>query len=327
MISIIVPAYNVENYLEACVASVISEQADDYEVIIVDDGSTDGTPKLCDKIALSNERISVVHKANGGLSSARNAGIDVAKGDYLMFLDGDDTLTTDALDVLQTVATTHCNADFIQFLYEETDEVATRRADSHENNAESHNVEIVTDRHNMFERLLLHGGVYASACTKLIKRAIFDNIRFTEGIKHEDEDFTTKLLSVCGSVAYLDATLYLYYMRQGSLIKSAFSKRDFDAITVRKQRIELLEQMGYDDLAESFTAQLFTNCCILYDRAKAANDKESCRQLIREATSAAKAKPRLNGQMAVIATALRCGFTAILPIIQSFRTVKHVLFR
>lgn len=322
MISVIIPAYNVKEYLPGCVASVSAQAATGDEIILVDDGSTDGTAALCDEIAAGDERIHVVHKANGGLSSARNAGIDAARGEYLLFLDGDDSLSPDALATLRQAVASNPEADFIQFLYLETDG-AKPFSSSTEASSE---IETITDRHEMFARLITRGGVYASACTKLIKRHIFSDIRFTEGLKHEDEDFTTRLLASCRSVAYLERVLYLYYMRQGSLIKSSFSRRDLDALTVRKCRIEVLRQLGYDDLAEQVTAQLFSNCCILYDRARAAGDKEACRQLTAEATAAAaRRRPPLSGQSALTATALRCGFTPILPIMYRLRILKHIL--
>lgn len=323
MISVIIPAYNVKEYLLGCVASVSAQAATGDEIILVDDGSTDGTAVLCEEIAAGDERINVVHKANGGLSSARNAGIDVARGEYLLFLDGDDSLTPDALATLRQAVASNPEADFIQFLYLETDG-AKPFSSSTEATSE---IETVTDRHEMFARLITRGGVYASACTKLIKRHIFSDIRFTEGLKHEDEDFTTRLLASCRSVAYLERVLYLYYMRQGSLIKSSFGRRDLDALTVRKWRIEVLQQLGYEDLAEQVTAQLFSNCCILYDRARAAGDKEACRQLTAEATAAASRRPPLSGQSALTATALRYGLTPILPIMHSLRVLKHKLCR
>lgn len=321
MISVIIPAYNVKEYLPGCVASVSAQAAIGDEIILVDDGSTDGTSALCDEIAAGDERIHVVHKANGGLSSARNAGIDAARGEYLLFLDGDDSLTPDALATLRQAVASNPEADFIQFLYLETDG-AKPFSSSTEATSE---IETVTDRHEMFARLITRGGVYASACTKLIKRHIFSDIRFTEGLKHEDEDFTTRLLTSCRSVAYLERVLYLYYMRQGSLIKSSFNRRDLDALTVRKWRIEVIRQLGYDDLAEQVTAQLFSNCCILYDRARAAGDKEACRQLTAEAAAAARRRPPLSGQSALTATALRYGLTPILPIMYFLRLQKKRL--
>ena len=121
MISVIIPAYNVKEYLLGCVASVSAQAATGDEIILVDDGSTDGTSALCDEIAADDERIHVVHKANGGLSSARNAGIDAARGEYLLFLDGDDSLSPDALATLRQAVASHPEADFIQFLFQETD--------------------------------------------------------------------------------------------------------------------------------------------------------------------------------------------------------------
>ncbi|MDU2552528.1 MAG: glycosyltransferase family 2 protein, partial [Staphylococcus epidermidis] len=99
-ISIIVPVYNVENYLKKCVESILSQTFTDFELLLVDDGSTDSSGEMCDELKRLDERIKVIHKENGGLSSARNAGIDVAKGKYLTFVDSDDYIDTHMLEVL-----------------------------------------------------------------------------------------------------------------------------------------------------------------------------------------------------------------------------------
>ena len=98
MISVIVPAYNVKPYLEKCVASLVGQTYKELEIILVNDGSTDGTGVLCDQLALTDKRIKVIHKENGGLSDARNAGIDVAEGEFYSFIDGDDYIEPDTYE-------------------------------------------------------------------------------------------------------------------------------------------------------------------------------------------------------------------------------------
>mgnify|MGYP001620281167 FL=1 len=117
-VSIIVSIYNIVDYLSYCLNSLIYQDYQDLEIILVDDGSKDGSSQLCDEVAKSDSRIKVVHKPNGGLSSARNAGLDIATGKYVLFIDGDDYLTTGAVSTLVAIAEVQ-KVDFIQFGYEE----------------------------------------------------------------------------------------------------------------------------------------------------------------------------------------------------------------
>ena len=121
MVSIIVPVYNIERYLPQCMNSLFAQTAPDFEVILVDDGSTDGSAALCDQYAKQDARVQVIHKKNGGLSSARNAGLDAATRLYLLFLDGDDYLAPSAIQSLLEIASANADFDFIQFQYAETD--------------------------------------------------------------------------------------------------------------------------------------------------------------------------------------------------------------
>ena len=115
MVSIIVPVYNIERYLPQCMNSLFAQTAPDFEVILVDDGSTDGSAALCDQYAKQDARVQVIHKKNGGLSSARNAGLDAATRPYLLFLDGDDYLAPSAIQSLLEIASANADFDFIQF--------------------------------------------------------------------------------------------------------------------------------------------------------------------------------------------------------------------
>ena len=120
MVSIIVPVYNTSEYLTACVESLRKQTCPDIEIILVDDGSTDGSGQLCDRYADLDPRIQVIHKCNGGLSSARNAGLVAARGQWVLFVDGDDYLANGAVSKLLELAAQHPDADFIQFHYQET---------------------------------------------------------------------------------------------------------------------------------------------------------------------------------------------------------------
>lgn len=170
-VSIIVSIYNIVDYLSYCLNSLIYQDYQDLEIILVDDGSKDGSSQLCDEVAKSDSRIKVVHKPNGGLSSARNAGLDIATGKYVLFIDGDDYLTTGAVSTLVAIAEVQ-KVDFIQFGYEEvfgyTDGKEVSQVDSDRIQDFLEAMYVVKDRREMYKQLYTLGGVAASACTKFM---------------------------------------------------------------------------------------------------------------------------------------------------------------
>lgn len=273
MITIIVPIFNIERFLPTTVQSLLTQEGDmDYEIILVDDGSTDGSPVLCDKYASENRKIRVIHKDNGGLSSARNAGLEIATGDYILFLDGDDCLVPNTLSSLSKAANEHFECDLIQFRYEE---VSAATPYGHKVNSALIDYYECDNEHDFFMQLYQLGGVAASACTKLIKRAVLSDLRFKEGIIHEDEQFTTHLLQRCKCVGYCSNEFYKYTMRQGSIIHSGFSPKELQTIDILNERIDYLRHMGYSDLVTVFQSRLFANLCLMWPKVYAIKDYKS----------------------------------------------------
>lgn len=277
MISVIVSIYNVESFLPTTIQSLLQQDNSvDYEVILVDDGSTDGSTALCDKFAQENSCITVLHKSNGGLSSARNAGIEVANGEYIMFLDGDDCLDFCTMYALNNWCKVHGNCDFLQFQYEEVQPAVPFGHivdDALEDYFE------IDNEHDTFKFLYELGGVAASACTKLIKRSTIGDLRFKEGITHEDEQFTTELLKRCQLVGYCQNRFYKYVMRSGSIIHSGFSIKRMDIISIYEERIRYLKSRGWQDLADLFCSRFFKNLCLLWDNAFDSGDNLSIRMI------------------------------------------------
>lgn len=273
MISIIVSVYNVERYLISSLESLINQEGQaDYEIVLVDDGSTDNSGDICSRYALENDKVSVVKKTNGGLSSARNAGIEAAKGEYLIFVDGDDCLDPVTMSALTKAISLHPNCDIIQFRYEEVFPtmplghcVSDELADYYE----------CTSEHDFFLQLHQLGGVAASVCTKLFKRSVIGDMRFKEGILHEDEEFVTRLLPKCSCIGYCSNEFYKYLMRPGSIIHSEFSRRRLDIIQILKDRIAYFEKKGYSDLVEMFKSKMYGILRILWDDAYSSNDTDS----------------------------------------------------
>lgn len=271
-ISIIIPVYNIEKHLNSCIKSLITQTYSNIEIILVDDGSTDGSASLCDIYALEDSRIKVIHKTNGGLSSARNAGLAIASGDYIMFVDGDDYLVNNAIEILVSLIEQN-PVDFIQFDYLETEAEYSQNV-----NNEICDPEIVTGTRTMFQKLYEIGGAAASACTKFYKKELFDNLSFKEGIIHEDEYFTTYLLQQAKSALYIPCKLYYYVMRQGSIVKSKFSSKKFDSLYISLDRMEQLKKLEYFDLFEKEKARYFLTAVSIWCSAKAYKDPSSLKK-------------------------------------------------
>lgn len=295
MISIIVPVYNIKSYLPRCAESLLAQSDPHFEVILVDDGSADGSGALCDAYAAQDRRFCAVHKANGGLSSARNAGLDAARGEYVLFLDGDDYLAPDAVQSLTEIAAAAGEFDFIQFHYAETDGSWQPGA------RQEPDVRICTDVREMFAYLYQTGGVAASACTKLYRAALFRGLRFREGIAHEDEQLLNCLLPRCRRVVYTDLTLYGYVMRSGSIIHDAFNRHKLDVLPVMDERVAVLRELGYAEFVRLTQRRQFITAAMLYCQARRAHD-DAAADCLRERLKALAAIPGLapGGQYAAL---------------------------
>lgn len=260
--------------MRKCVDSVIGQTYQDIEIILVDDGSLDGSEILCDVYAEQDSRIYVVHKKNKGLSAARNTGIEKATGDFLMFLDGDDYLREDAVECcLKAMQEYPC--DFVQFLYQEVEdgqEPVLRQS--------KETVYQATSSKELFKNLYRLGGVAASGATKFMHRELALDIPF-EDIRHEDEMWCTKAFQRNLTATYLPEELYYYVMRKGSIIHSKFNKRKLDRFAVSECRINTLNNLGYAELLNREYASIFQSVLNFYVEAREASDDESIREIRR----------------------------------------------
>ena len=187
LLSIIVPDYRVEAYLDRCVESIIAQALDDWELTLVNDGSPDRCPAMCDAWAQRDPHIRTIHKPNGGLSSARNAGLDTAHGEYITFVDSDDTLAPDTLRPNLDYLLRHPEADLVTYPIERNGKRIGHQA---------HDMELVRGTANAFKRLWYdHTPVEWSVCNKIFRRPLLDGIRFPEVRRTEDWLFTAKHLA------------------------------------------------------------------------------------------------------------------------------------
>lgn len=219
MISVIVPVYNCKDYLMRCVDSIKAQSYDDLQIILVDDGSTDGSGLLCDQAAADDSRILVLHKLNGGVSSARNAGLDAASGDYITFADSDDYLHIDHIkNLYELLKKNNADAAFCSFVTE-YDGSLNKSIDT----AELHNKEYVYDHDSAVCELLAGGAVGGYVWNKLYRSDLLKNIRFDVNIKLlEDLLFNYHVFKRINKAVFSDCKSYRYIQRGQSAMHKGF---------------------------------------------------------------------------------------------------------
>ncbi len=223
LVSIIVPIYNVQNYLEECVNSLLAQTHKEIEVILVDDESPDNCPQMCEDFAKKDSRIKVIHKKNGGLSSARNAGLDIATGNYIMFIDSDDFVEPEMVEELLAIKA-QSNADIVcGGIYRYTNGTAEVIPTT----VSKENIEIM-DNTTALKKLLLKT-INCSSCNKLYSKTFIGETRFKEGRNNEDQPFLFELYQKNGAIAYTNKAYYYYRYNQASITKT-FNDRSFDII-------------------------------------------------------------------------------------------------
>lgn len=221
LVSVIVPVYNVADYLSRCVESIIAQTYSSMEIILVDDGSIDGSEAICDQYSRNDKRIHVIHKENGGLSSARNSGIKKAKGEYLVFVDADDCVEGDYVAELMMLIKKY-GVDMAAVGMDITTGIIKSNLGSGE--------VIVLDTEGALESMMLERYFSVSANGKIYKKSLFRGVKYPEGRLYEDNGCTYKLIRQCDEVVYCDKKLYHYCVREGSITSEKFSMKKMDYI-------------------------------------------------------------------------------------------------
>jgi len=242
-VSVIVPIYNVEKYLGRCVDSLRGQTLYEIEILLVDDGSPDSCPAMCDRFAEEDNRIRVIHKQNGGLSDARNVGIDFSTGEYLAFIDSDDWIDADMLELLYTlcrkydVPLAECSYRnvFSDTIKEETDCTGEVR---------------VEDSLFALESMLDWKYFKPIICNKLYHNDLFKGIRFPKGLYHEDEYTAHKLFWAAKKMVYVDVSKYNYDNSRTSSITSSFSDKKIDGVLAFRERLAFFEEHHIDSLMQ-----------------------------------------------------------------------------
>ena len=231
-LSIIVPVYNTEKYLKNCIESVLKQTLSDWELILVDDGSTDSSGRICDQYAQSDNRIKVIHKPNGGLSAARNTGIDHSRGKYITFLDSDDDIAIDTYDKNIQLLLADQELEIVQFPvfegYGENGGVLVQFPPQL----------LVSNRKIQISFLEHLNHFNAAVWNKIYRSDILKNIRFVEGRLHEDYVYIDQLIQKLNKVRITNLGCYHYYHRPQSITHKSSIKRHLDLIDCDISRLK-----------------------------------------------------------------------------------------
>lgn len=276
MISIIIPVYKAEAYLNACVESVLCQTYQNFEIILVDDGSPDNCPQMCDDFVARDARIRVIHKANGGISSARNAGINAAKGEYLAFLDSDDLWSPLFLDRLYE-AIQEANADVSVCLFQ-------RFSDSPPADLpKPMGTEMLTQQDAFGCLFNARNENMVIPPNKLYRRKLFDSVRYPVGQIHEDEAVIHEIIGGARTVAWVDEAHYYYRQAPDSIMNAKFSLKRLDEMKAKEQRIAWFEAHNMHDLADRTRVVYLNNLMRLYrtvqSEAEETEAKHVCQQI------------------------------------------------
>ncbi|WP_160722255.1 glycosyltransferase family 2 protein [Bacillus sp. USDA818B3_A] len=234
IISVIVPVYNVESYIKSCVDSILAQSFLEFELLLVDDGSNDTSGEICDEYARKDRRVRVVHKEYGGVSSARNLGVTLAQGDYISFVDSDDRIDEEMLQVLYDLC---MQTDSDIGICKLGREINGRIINSDQSEFEK---ELT---HNEAMKELFKGNLYRfSLCNKLFKKHCFKGVSFPEGRIHEDLSTTYRLFANSSKAVFTNFIGYIYIKRENSILTASYNQKRLDAFVGWEEILSFMQE-------------------------------------------------------------------------------------
>ena len=270
LISVIVPIYKVEKYINKCVNSIMAQTYKNIEIILIDDGSPDKCGDICDEFEKKDLRIKVIHKENGGQGSARNAGLDVAKGLYVVFVDSDDYIPEDAIEKM-----------YNQILNDDSDMVIGQYTKIYPDESKKEcelNIKekMIFSREEAMNALHTHSSpLHCCACAKLYQKKIFESLRFTSTI-FEDSQIWPRIINKCTKISAIPDSVYFYFQRDDSTVHSLTDDKRVDGVKVALD----ISKFFYDN--DNFKEAYFYYRWSIMQTLKIEN-KEHARKLIKEA--------------------------------------------
>lgn len=271
LISVIVPIYKVELYLEKCLESILNQTYTNLEIILVDDGSPDKCPDICDHYQKIDNRIKVIHKKNGGLSDARNSGLKIATGEFVSFIDSDDYIDINMYEKMMNYAE-EFNLDIVEcgvkHVYKngilDNDEIDKCICDSEE----------------ALKYLMLGKKFHQIVCNKIYKTELIRDILFEKGKIHEDEFWTYKIFMNAKRIGLLNENLYFYFHREGSIMSEGYTRKSLDGIEARYLRYKDINKL-YPNLSFIAKKTLYFYCIYIYQKfvLNEKNNKENMNEV------------------------------------------------
>ena len=237
LVTVIVPIYNTSKYLRRCIDSIIKQSYENIEVILVDDGSTDSSPDICDQFEIKDRRVKVIHKENGGLSSSRNKGLDIMAGEWVTFVDSDDWIAKDTIEYCVSLIKDDNSIDIIQY---------NMQSIKYENEVDQ-DFSTSFEKVNSFEarKRMLREGIrddsWFSCCRCLFRSSLIRRYRFREGKINEDIDYKYHAIQLANNILLCDTNKYYYFQSTGSITTASLKLRDFDLFDAVNKLIEYVE--------------------------------------------------------------------------------------
>lgn len=247
LVTIVVPVYKVEKYIDKCINSILNQTYKNLEIILVDDGSPDTCGEICDNYAKQDIRIKAIHKENGGLSDARNAGIDVATGRFISFIDSDDYIDTEYIELL-----------YRTIVKDKSDMAISSHKVIYENGTileKATGEKSILNSKEVLKRILYDDGIDLSAWAKLYKMELFKEIRYPKGRLFEDAATTYKLIDRCKSISIISKSTYNYVIRRSSITNENFSEKKMDLIISTEEMCNYVKKK-YPDLEKASNRRL-----------------------------------------------------------------------
>lgn len=316
LISVIVPVYNVENYIHKCVESIVNQTYKNLEIILVDDGATDNSGKICDELAETDSRIKVIHKENGGLSDARNAGIKVAKGEYFGFIDSDDYVDEELYSVLMKnmkdtgAAVSTCGRIFVY----KGDEKPTV----------TENIPVCMNSMEAVKEIFIRNDItFHAAWDKLYKRELFDDIEFPVGRLFEDAAIMYKIFDKAGKIVSTKKQMCYYVQRQGSISNCAYNRNK--VMHQFENRINAIAYYRKNDKKKCTYAKVWNlrTASNLYKQAVEGGDREAAKIILSKTRkNYSFSVLKLAGKKIFVVSTLFCISPKLIPFMKK---LKHKL--
>lgn len=281
-VSIVIPVYNVEKYVFESVNSVLRQTHSNLQIIIVNDGSTDTSASICDELGYADNRITVIHQKNSGLSAARNTGIDIADGDYIFFLDSDDRIDLNTIEyLLSEIVDKHCDIAMVGF------------RDTYAHDEELYKMDVLNDQlylsgYDALEDTLYKRNSSMHAWGKLYIKSLFDGVKYPEGRLYEDTGTTYKLLARANRVSISSTKMVQYLKRSDSITGSKFCPGSMDAVYFAQDIYEFSQTLNKPGLVKAAQYYLFNAAIYVLDLLVGLDKNEDfrdyfyeCRDIIR----------------------------------------------